>query len=113
MINQVEYVNIQVPTILKSKAIGPYFNPSKIVYSLYLLNLGNDSNPTKYLYNIDTYTRCPSLFTSPNSSQSQPLKPIATTVINNPYNSSNTLDVAQFNVNINDFRPMSNISVKA
>lgn len=45
IINQIEYVNIQVPTILKSKSVGDAFNPTKIVYSLYLINLGNETSP--------------------------------------------------------------------
>jgi hypothetical protein len=41
-----DYINIQVPTIFKSASAGENYNPDKIVYSLYLINL--ESSKGKY-----------------------------------------------------------------
>jgi hypothetical protein len=37
-----QHITISVPTVLKSKSAGTNFNPNKIVYLLYLINLGNN-----------------------------------------------------------------------
>lgn len=60
-----QYVSVQVPTVIKTGTATQFtdLNVSKIVYSMYLLNLyGNNGTPINYPYSIDAYTRCPSLF---------------------------------------------------
>lgn len=65
--NSIEYVNIQVPTISKSKAANNTLTPYKIVYSLYLINIKDTKGKNiPYKYSIDAYTRCPSLYEKAN-----------------------------------------------
>jgi hypothetical protein len=47
-IDEKNYLKIKAPAILKSTRAAESFNPDKIVYSLYLLNLGSQKEEYKY-----------------------------------------------------------------